>query len=221
MLAKDTAARGGLAGVLHRLDSVRLDGRPTRRDDLPAERVVTIDGARCADAHQTLIDLASTLDDDTWEQALESALRRRLVTFNALRVIPWRQPGAQRMSRVLKRRRDVPPTESLLETLMVQLARLVPGLSDPTRQFIVLNEHGEFVARVDLCWPELGVFIELDGQHHTDQPVHDASRETAVIAATGWLVGRFTWDEVTRTPRTTARRLAGIVEQARRRVFVD
>jgi hypothetical protein len=40
VLAAGTEARGGLAGVLHRLDSVALDGRPTRRDRLPAERIV-------------------------------------------------------------------------------------------------------------------------------------------------------------------------------------
>jgi very-short-patch-repair endonuclease len=76
---------------------------------------------------------------------------------------------------------------------------------------------GETVAFVDLCWPELGLFIELDGQFHVGQPVHDARRETGVIAATGWLVGRFTWDEVHRHPVATARRLAELLEQARRR----
>ena len=42
-------------------------------------------------------------------------------------------------------------------------------------------------------------------------------RETAVVAATGWLPGRFTWTEVTRYPEVTKRRLAGIANQARRR----
>jgi very-short-patch-repair endonuclease len=103
---------------------------------------------------------------------------------------------------------------------MVQLARTVEGLPPPVRQYRVFNEDGRFVARVDLAWPELGIFIELDGQHHEGQPVHDANRETAVVAATGWLCGRFTWTEVFRTPRTTARRLSALVEQARRRPFV-
>ena len=110
-----------------------------------------------------------------------------------------------------------PATESLLETLMVQLARTVPGLPPPTRQLEVYDSHGNFVARVDLAWPELGLFIELDGQQHKGQPVYDARRETAVVAATGWLCGRFTWHEVVRIPVTTARRLADVVDQARRR----
>jgi hypothetical protein len=219
VLARATAARGGLAGVLHRFDAIDLDGRPTRRIDLPDHRPLDIEGTRCADALHTLIDLAATVDDERWEQALETALRKRLVRIDAFDSLPSRQPGATRINRVLARRGDVPPTESLLETLMVQLARTVPGLPDPVRQLVVRHE-GLFVARLDLTWPTLGLFAELDGQHHLGQPVYDASRETAVVAATGWLPGRFTWREVTRTPRSTARRLGGLAAQARRRVFV-
>jgi very-short-patch-repair endonuclease len=70
---------------------------------------------------------------------------------------------------------------------------------------------------VDLAWPELGVFVELDGEHHKGQPVYDASRETAIVAATGWLCGRFSWTEVVHHRQHTIRRLAQLVEQARRR----
>ena len=114
--------------------------------------------------------------------------------------------------RVLGRRpAGAPPTESLLETLMVQLARTVRGLPEPVRQLQIGH------ARLDLAWPQLGLFVELDGQHHKDQPVYDARRETAVVAATGWLCGRFTWTEVVHMPNTTSRRLAEVAEQARRR----
>src|SRR5207237_1032760 len=141
-----------------------------------------------------------------------SALRKRLVTVEELiDAIPG-VPGADRIRRVLALRPPgAPPTESLLETHMVQVARRVPGLPPPTRQVVIYDHYGEFVARVDLAWPELGVFIELDGEHHIDQPVYDASRETLVVATTGWLCGRFTWTEVVRTPVHAARRLAGIV----------
>jgi hypothetical protein len=124
-----------------------------------------------------------------------------------------RSPGVRRVRRVLARRGDVPPTESLLETLMVQLIRTVPDVPDPVRQHRVVTRDGTFVARVDLCWPDLGVFIELDGQHHKDQPVYDAHRQTAVVIATGWHVARFTWAEVVHTPRTCARRLVALFER--------
>jgi hypothetical protein len=82
----------------------------------------------------------------------------------------------------LRRPTGAPPTESLLETLAVQLARTVPGLGDPVRQLVVERE-GLFVARVDLAW----------------------------------LCARFTWREITVIPHTTARRLAEIVDQCRKR----
>ena len=109
-----------------------------------------------------------------------------------------------------------PPTESLLETLMVQLARDVSEVGEFVRQHVVRDPYGTFIARLDLSRLDLGFFIELDGQQHEDQPVYDAMRETAVVGATGWLPGRFTWKEVVHLPNTTKRRLAAVVRQARR-----
>jgi very-short-patch-repair endonuclease len=218
VIATGGVASHHLAGVLHGLDAVGLDGtwvtisrrasgrreRVSRRN-LSPERITTVAGLPCTDGTQTMLDLGGTLSDLAWEQALESALRKRLTSMEAL-------PGRGKPV-VLERRGDVPPTESLLETLFVQLARTVPGLPDPVRQQEVERAH----ARLDLAWPELGLFVELDGQHHEGQPVYDARRETAVVAATGWLCGRFTWTEVVRVPTSTARRLAALAEQARRR----
>lgn len=223
VLAADGVACGGLAGVLHGLDSVVLDGRPTQRRKLDPSRVIEAGGVRCTDGLQTLVDLAAILDDAIWEQALESALRMELTTVDELaRSLPdlgrARTPGTTRIRRVLALRPPgAPPTESLLETLMVQLAREVDGVPDPTRQCEVFDGNGLFIARVDLCWCDPGAFVELDGQHHKGQPVYDARRETAVVAAKGWLPGRFTWHEVVHLRRTTGRRLADLLGQARRR----
>ena len=217
VVATGGVASYNLAGVLYGLDSIDLNGtwvtvprnsngrRPrVSRRALPAECVVKVCGLPCTHGSRTLADLAPSLSDDVWEQALESALRKRLASIDAVtgnrRVLGRRPAGA-------------PPTESLLETLMVQLIRTVPGLPEPVRQLWIDAAR----ARLDLAWPQLGLFIELDGQHHKDQPVYDARRETAVVAATGWLCGRFTWTEVVHLPNVTARRLAGLADQARQR----
>jgi very-short-patch-repair endonuclease len=218
-------ASGRLAGVLLGLDGVSLRGadvtvRPgssnrragVRRRELPANAVVLVAGFRCTSGLQTLIDLAAELDDVRWEQALESALRKKLVSVAELE-----RCRSRRIRRVLALRpKGARPTESLLETLLVQRARRA-ALPDPKRQVDVFDADGNFVARVDLAWPDLGLFVELDGQQHQGQPVYDARRETAVVAATGWLCGRFTWKEVVDLPATTARRLAGLLAQARLR----
>lgn len=236
VVATGGTACGPLAGVIHGLDGVALGGTDViaacsagsrrggvRRRSVPAQSVVFVGGVACTDGAQTLIDLASILDDCAWEQALESALRKRLLAVRDLEAIlpalrRSRTAGIGRIRRVLALRPPgAPPTESLLETLMVQLVRRVDAVPEPVRQLTVLDRHGNFVARVDLAWPDLGLFVELDGQHHKGQPLYDARRETAIVAATGWLCARFTWTEVTRHPTATARRLSALVDQARRR----
>jgi hypothetical protein len=228
VLATGAVASHHLAGVLYSLDSVGLNGtwmtlplsassrRPRScRRNLAPEHVGYVAGLACTDGLQTVVDLTSSLSEVLWEHALESALRKRLTGEEDVRaIVTGRAAGAIRARRVLERRpAGAPPTESLLETLMVQLIRSVPALPEPVRQ-LWIDAAG---ARLDLAWPQLGLFIELDGQHHKDQPVYDARRETAVVAATGWLCGRFTWTEVVHMPKSTARRLAGLADQARRR----
>lgn len=231
-------ASGHLAGALHELDSVQFSRRHpyltlpkgvgTRRTgvahrSLPHNRITSVGGIPCTDGLQTMVDLAAWLHDLHWEQALESGLRRELLTVGDLVGVlcdlgRTRTPGARRIRRVLALRpAGAPATESLLETLMVQLVRAVAGVGEPVRQYEVYDAFGRFVARVDLAWPEIGLFIELDGQQHKDQPVYDARRETAVVAATGWLCGRFTWHELVHLPTTTARNFGALAEAARLR----
>jgi hypothetical protein len=236
VVVTDGVASGALGALLLDLDAggaavpdVTVDRtastqhRGLRHRLLSPDHIITVSGFRCTDGLQTLEDLAHRLDDDRWEQALESALRKDLVTVAALEddlphLGAQRIRGTRRIRRVLLARPlGAPPTESLLETLMVQIARLVPFLPPPQRQVDVFDAHGRFVARVDLAWPELGLFIELDGEHHLGQPLYDANRETAIVAATGWLCGRFTWTECTTHRIATARRLDALVRQARNR----
>jgi hypothetical protein len=230
VLATSGISCGTLAAVLLRCDGVDFGCDPfvvtashTRagscRRTIAPGYVIIVDGLRCTSGTRTLLDIAAVVTDDVWEQALESLLRRGRTSIADIEGRLGRgHRGSARVRRVLTRRpAGAAAIESFLETLFVQLARLVPGLPPPVRQYRVVDRHGRFVARVDLCWPELGLFIELDGQHHKHQPVHDARRETAVIAATGWLVGRFTWHEVVHLPRSTARHLEELVAQCRRR----
>jgi very-short-patch-repair endonuclease len=235
LVATGGAACGRVAGTLLGFDGVRLGGPEVTlpatgsnkhagvRRQVLTGGLIDVAGFPCTDPLQTLIDLAAALDDDHWEQALESALRRRQVSLSELEaVLPVlsrrRLAGVVRIRRVLERRpAGAPATGSRLETLFVQLVRRHLDVEAPQRQVEIRDEHGDFVAYVDFAWPELGLFIELDGQHHADQPVHDARRETAVVAATGWLVGRFTWQEVVRYPVATARRLEALLARARER----
>jgi hypothetical protein len=234
--ATDGTASGHLAALLHRFDAggrVVLDATVDRTQSakrkglrhrlLAPERVIEVAGFRCTDGLQTLADIAHRLSDDEWEQALESAVRMSIASIEAIEgALPERgrarTPGTRRIRRVLLQRPvGAPATGSWLETVMIQIARLVPLLPPPERQVVVLDRHGQFVAKVDLAWPALGLFIELDGEQHLGQPVYDARRETGVVAATGWLCGRFTWTECVHHRNATARRLEDLVRQAKNR----
>lgn len=231
------AVSGAPAGEIHRFDSVvpehvdftvprgQSNQRPgARRRDLGPDRVTVVDGILVTSPLQTLLDLSADLDDHGFEHALESALRHQMTSIADIEAAlaemsKARIPGVRRIRRVLARRPvGAPPTESLLETLAVQMIRAA-GLPEPTRQYVVWTGDGRFVARVDLAWPDLGVFLELDGQHHAGQPVYDASRQTAVAGVTGWLCARCTWDQVVKNPRATSRGIEAVLHQSARRKF--
>lgn len=218
---------GLVAARLYDFDAVHdlapPDGIKRRRaHDLGGEpRLVR--GVVCTSPLQVMVDLATVLDDDRWEQANESGLHKRLFTIDEELALlselnVRRTPGVARMRRVLALRPDgAAPTESRLETIAVQLARRAEDVPEPTRQHVVNNRHGDFVARLDVSWPELGGFLELDGLGHRNQPVYDATRESSVVNATGWLPNRMTWREAYGNPRWAARRMTEFLAQVRRR----
>lgn len=173
---------------------------------MPTETVLRHQ-VRCTPPGVTLLSLTKTLDDIVWEQTMEFCLRKKFVTPSQL--LEWSQRN-NRVRRVLETRGglEMPNTDSLLETLAIQLLRRDPRIPVPIRQFPIHLGTGRRLAKLDLCWPALGLFVELDGQQHEDQPVYDARRQTEVTAVTGWRCGRLTWDEVTQWPEATLRLLA-------------
>jgi hypothetical protein len=226
-LITDGIVHGYVAAELHNFDGVKAGApqvlvrtsnssrRPGvyRRDELPTDTRLVAQ-VRCLSPAATLCEIAATLSDAHWEQALEFCLRKGHVGHDELE--NWavgNSAAARRVRRVIKLRGglEIPPTESLLETLAVQLLRKDPTLPVPIRQFAIYDDHGNFVGRPDLCWPDLGVFLELDGQQHKFQPVYDGRRQTRIAGVTGWRCGRLTWDEVHEYPESTLRELARLL----------
>lgn len=170
----------------------------------------------------TLRSLALVLDDDEWEQALESALRSREVAFNDVTALVTGGPAAERIERVLRRRGDVRPTRSWLETRVVQLCRTRDDIPEPERGFEI-RDDGRFVAEVDLSWVPLEGYLECDGRafHLRDEQfVSDRWRETQIVSLLGWPRACVTTANL-RTPLTTASKLAqfvGTLERRRRTI---
>ncbi|MGV9372669.1 endonuclease domain-containing protein [Micromonospora tulbaghiae] len=131
--------------------------------------------------------------------AVDALLRRRVVELPVLRAYAadrpgW--PGAPLLREVLAL------AESPMETRL-RLLLLDAGLGPLTAQHEV-RAGGRFVARVDLAWPALRLAVEYDGDHHRERAHfrRDVARLNALRAA-GWVVLRFTADDVLRRPDAT------------------
>jgi hypothetical protein len=89
----------------------------------------------------------------------------------------------------------------------------------------VYDERGNLVAVLDFAWPELGVFLEFDGQikynrlRRPGESLEDVirrekRREELVCLLTGWVCIRITWRDLS-TPEMTARRIRALLESRR------
>ncbi|WP_433829933.1 DUF559 domain-containing protein [Actinoplanes sp. CA-015351] len=83
------------------------------------------------------------------------------------------------------------------------------GLPTPQPQYEVRNDHGHLIGRVDLGWHTKRVAAEYEGDHHRDRDQfrHDLARVNELRMA-GWIVLRFTANDVLRSPQKTAAMIA-------------
>lgn len=90
-------------------------------------------------------------------------------------------------------------------------------LPAPIPNYPILDERGVEVARVDLAWPELGVFLEFDGKEKytrhrregesvVDCVLREKKRESLICELTGWRCIRITWADLYR-PDEVSRRI--------------
>jgi very-short-patch-repair endonuclease len=183
-----------------------------RRANLDAQDVCRHLNIPVTSPIRTLLDLATLLEPDPLEAAVNEADKRELIDSESLRAALdgyAGQPGVAALRGLLDRR-TLTLTDSELERRLIPLAAKA-GLSAPiTQQYI----NG---SRVDFYWPELGLVVETDGlrYHRTPaQQTRDRLRDQAHTAA-GLTALRFTHaqvhyepDHVTEVLRTTAHRLA-------------
>jgi len=181
-------------------------GLTVHRGRVGREDTATSGPLRHTSLLRTVIDLAGVLDEDTLELVVESALRRDRHLEPAL--AESGRKGAGALKRVLGRRpTGCPPTDSELETRYLQLIRRA-DVPAPIRQYPVHDEDGRTVGRLDLCWPEVGLWVELDGRIWHDRPqalLYDRHRQNDLATRLQWLPLRFTWDDVMKRPGSTAR----------------
>ncbi|SCE78296.1 Protein of unknown function (DUF559) [Micromonospora viridifaciens] len=174
------------------------------RSALPETDRTRFAGLPVTTALRTAFDLGRQAPRTDALVAVDALLHRRVVKLPALQQYAaahagW--PGMPLLREVLALAE--PLSESPMETRL-RLLLLDAGLGPLSAQHDVLDARGRFVGRVDLAWPALRVAVEYDGDHHRERDHfrQDIARLNALRAA-GWLVLRFTADDVLRRPAHT------------------
>ena len=167
---------------------------------------------------RTLIDLAVVSSPDLVEEALDDALRRKLVSVPRLR---WRlaelaqkgRPGVAVFRALLEARQsavDVPA--SVLETRLLRLIRRA-RLPRPEIQYEV-RDRGRLVAVPDFAYPERRLAIEADGYRwHSSRArwQRDLDRRNA-LTVLGWSIVHVTWEQLTRRPDDVVDRIRSALQ---------
>lgn len=183
-------------------ESVRLD----------SDEVTKIDAIPVTTPTRTIIDLGAVVPEQSVVDALDDAVRRKLTSVERLEreLERWgnRRRGSGIVRRAAARRRLEPVPESALETEFESLVDR-SGLPTPSRQWVVRDPDGDFVARVDFAYPAARLAVEIQSiRFHAGPDEWRAwmAREAELVAA-GWRVLQVTARDLRARPDQLVKRL--------------
>lgn len=180
--------------------AVRWERRPTlahRSTTLIRSDLTVIGVIPVTTPQRTIMDLASVLQAEPLEDALDDLIRRRRVHPRRLeeRLERMRRNGCMGLGLLLElvKVRTTKSVSGSRRENVVRRALARAGLPEPIPQYEIYDKDGRFVARPDLCYPEQKLYIEYDGGHHESprQRQRDIDRQNR-LSALGWRPLRFT-----------------------------
>jgi very-short-patch-repair endonuclease len=143
---------------------------------------------------QTVLDCALALPLLEAVVVADSALRAGDVTLDELSRAAASlggQAGARRARRVVEM--CDPESGSVLESVL-RVRMLLAGCTKFASQLDLRDLPGQHL-RVDFCFEEAGLVVEVDGVKWHPDPARDQARDNA-LATLGWRVLRYCWAEV-------------------------
>ncbi|BCB86821.1 DUF559 domain-containing protein [Phytohabitans suffuscus] len=186
------------------------------RSGLPPDDVTRFGGLPVTTPLRTAFDVGRWLPRAEALVAVDALLSRRVVKLPQLIDYAAGRSGWLGLPRL----REVlalaePLTESPMESRL-RLLIIDAGLPPPVAQHDVRDAQGRFIGRVDLAYPRWRIAIEYEGDHHRERAHfrQDVHRLNALRAA-GWLVLRFTADDVLGHPGRTAAQIATAIAERR------
>ncbi|HEY2666586.1 MAG TPA: DUF559 domain-containing protein [Actinomycetota bacterium] len=171
---------------------------------VPRNQATARRGIPVTTAARTLLDLCACVREERMSHVVDDALRKGLVSLELLRRTVATSP-ASRGVRVLRRlvnERD-PGYQPSASELQAATRRLLIGAGIAfVEEFVVTDERGNFVARVDFKLVDAPVVVESDGRANHSSKLdwqHDLDRRND-LTALGLGVIHVTWEKVTNRP---------------------
>ncbi|MCX2930724.1 hypothetical protein ORI20_10575 [Mycobacterium sp. CVI_P3] len=172
-------------------------GIRTWADRLAEDEVVVLRGVPVTTPARTALDLARRYRSDRAVaviDALANATRLKPADIDELveRYRNHRGIAQARATLALVDGGAESPRETWLRLLLIRA-----GFPAPTTQFVVRDQYGQAIARVDMAWPELKVAVEYEGDHHrTDRRQFNRDiRRVDALTELGWIVIRVTVED--------------------------
>ena len=199
--------------------SCGMTSRPrlqVRRAEVPAEERMEVNGLPVTTPLRTAFDVACHEPVGDAVVVVDAFLRLGLLRAGQLGSYARGLPANRRCRRRAIRACELSAVgaESAMETRN-RLVIVLGGLPAPVCQYVVTDECGAFLARVDLAYPELKIAIEYDGALHrdADRYANDRWRDNLLVAA-GWTVLRFTARDIYRFPERVVEQVAAAIQSA-------
>lgn len=197
----------------HRAPEHEVDGVVLHRRDAPINPVL-VDGIPTLGPLRTFVDAATVLSRRDLLAAGDWLVFHELVDVLDLRAYAI----ASHLDGVRRARRIAPLVRERVASVYESYVRwdlMAVGLPEPEVNIDILDDHGTFLARGDLVYPQWKLLVEYDGwQHERDafQRQRDHLRREALEAA-GWRVIVITTEDM-RRPGTVASRVRQAIRQA-------
>ncbi len=175
------------------------------RSRLPAKDRGVQNGVPLTTPRRTAFDLARRLGLFEAVVCVDAMLAADLVTES---VLAFEAAGRSTWPRVSQVREVLrfcdagaeSPQESRLRLILV-----AGGLPRPVTQYVVYDDDGRFVARLDLAYPKKKLGVEYDGDQHRSRAVFRTDvRRLNDLRACGWTVLRFVAGDMSQPHRMRA-----------------
>jgi hypothetical protein len=181
----------GVEVVVPRDDQVRRAGVRARAALLEPADVVVVLGVPCLSPSRVAFDFARQRRLVDALVGVDAMLNRGGCKLDELVAYVDGHPGWRGVCFAREAVTHAEPlSESVMETRQ-RMALVLAGLPRPRAQVELFDQHGGFVARIDLGYDEWKVGLEYDGDVHRDRWRYDLERQER-IRDLGWWHRRYT-----------------------------